>query len=579
MPPRVSRWRIVALFAPYRWRLGGLLGLVVVQAAVGVTAPFLLRGIVDDAIPRHDTPLLTLLAAGMLASAAGTAALSVLTNRESTVVGQRVMHDLRLGVHDHLQRMSLAFHTHTRSGETISRITNDIGGVDTVLTTTATGLVQSATTALAVVVALLVLDWRLAVVALLVVPAVLLLTPRLGRRRRRAVAGRQHRMARLTALISESLSVSGILLTRTLGNPGELRRRFTDESREVSRLEVTAAMIGRWSTASRRASLVAVPAIVYWLAGMELAHGAGHQLSLGTIVAFTSMLNRLVAPLAAMQSIGQGLSTSFALFDRIFEVLDLPVAIADRPGAPDLVVRGGEVTLTGVSFRYGDGEDWALRDVHLTIPAGSSVAVVGASGSGKTTLAYLLSRLYEPQDGHIRVDGADVRDVTMASLARTVGLVTQDTYLFHATVADNLRFAAPTATDADLVAACTRARVHDAIAELPDGYDTVVGERGFRFSGGERQRLAIARMLLRDPPVLILDEATSALDTRTERAVRDALGALSAGRTTIAISHRLSTVRTADRIVVLDAGRIVEQGTHRQLLDSSGRYAQLLRTR
>ncbi|BCJ36496.1 multidrug ABC transporter ATP-binding protein [Actinocatenispora thailandica] len=576
--PGVPVRRIAALFVGYRRRLTGLVALLVLQAGVSVSAPFLLREILDRAIPERDVPLLSLLALGMLASAAGTAMLSAVTNRLSNVIGQGIMHDVRVAVYEHLQRMSLGYFTRTRAGATLSRITSDIAGVDAVLTNTVTAMVQSGVSALAVAVALVVLDWQLALVALVVVPGMLLLTPRLGRRRRAVAGHRQRRISGLTALTSESLSVSGILLAKTMGNRDELRDRFVAESREVSRLEIAASMMGRWSTASRRASLVAVPAVVYWLAGVQFAHGI-HPSTLGTVVAFTSMLNRLVSPIGTMQGIGQGVSASMALFTRIFEVLDLPVDIAEAPGATPLAVAGAaEVALRDVWFRYGDDDrdDWTLRGIDLTVPAGRRLAIVGATGSGKTTLAYLIARLYDPQRGAVTIGGTDVRAATLDSLAAVVGLVSQETYLFHDTVAANLRFARPDASDADLVAACRAARVHDAIAALPDGYDTVVGERGFRFSGGERQRLAIARVLLRDPPVLILDEATSALDTGTEREVQLALDAAAAGRTTIAIAHRLSTVRDADEIVVLHAGSIVERGRHAELVAAGGRYASLV---
>jgi ATP-binding cassette subfamily B protein len=581
--PAVPVRRVAGLFVGYRRRLAGLVALLVLQAGVSVSAPFLLREILDRAIPARDVPLLSLLALGMLASAAGTAALSAVTNRLSNVIGQGIMHDVRVAVYDRLQRMSLGWFTRTRAGDTLSRITSDIAGVDAVLTNTVTAMVQSGVSALAVAVALVVLNWQLALIALVVVPGMLLLTPRLGRRRRAVAGNRQRRMSGLTALITESLSVSGILLAKTMGNRDELRDRFAAESREVSRLEIAASMMGRWSTASRRASLVAVPAVVYWLAGVQFAHGI-HPSTLGTVVAFTSMLNRLVSPIGTMQGIGAGVSSSMALFGRIFEVLDLPVEVADAPGATPLRTTGSaEVALRDVWFRYADARDaaddrdaWTLRGIDLTVPAGRRLAIVGATGSGKTSLAYLIARLYDPQRGTVTIGGTDVRTVTLDSLADVVGLVSQETYLFHDTVAANLRFARPDATDADLVAACRAAHIHDAVAALPDGYDTVVGERGFRFSGGERQRLAIARVLLRDPPVLVLDEATSALDTGTEREVQLALDVAAAGRTTIAIAHRLSTVRDADEIVVLDAGAVVERGRHADLVAAGGRYASLV---
>ncbi len=575
MKSTVPLRRIGGLFHPYRRLMVGLLFLVLVQSAVGVAAPFFLRAILDRALPARDAGLVSVLALGMIGSSVAAGVLGVTTNQLANVVGQRVMHDLRVGVYGHLQRMSLAFFTRSRTGELLSRVVNDIGGVDTVLTTTATATVQNATTGLAIAVALLILDWRLAALALLVVPLFLVVTLRLGREQRGIARRRQGGLAALTAQLEESLSVAGVLLAKTMGLQGELRGRFAHRSREISDLELAAARAGRWRTSSRRMALTIVPAIAYWLAGLEFAHGASPT-TLGTVVAFTSMLNRLVGPVSGLQGIGQQVSTSLALFGRIFEVLDLPLDVADRPGARRLAVSQGEVRLADVSFRYADDSpQWTIEGIELVCRPGTVTAIVGETGSGKTTLAYLVARLYEPQHGAVLIDGVDVRDVTLASLTDAVGLVSQDTYLLHASIRENLLLARPGATDTDLVAACRSARIHELIDGLPKGYDTLVGERGYRFSGGERQRLAIARMLLRDPPVLILDEATSALDTRTERAVQEALDALARGRTTLVIAHRLATVERADQIVVLHQGRIVERGTHADLVALAGRYADL----
>ena len=571
----VSLRRIGRLFGPYRPRLSGLLALIFLAAGLGVVNPFLIREVLDNAIPKHNTTLLSELVLGMIALSVLTSVIGVAQTFISNQVGQRVMHDLRAAVYAHLQRMSLAFFTHTRTGEVQSRIANDIGGIDSVVTSTATSIVQNVTTVVATVVAMFLLDWRLAVFSLILLPFFVWLTRRVGEQRRRIQAVRQSRLADMSTLVEESLSVSGILLGKTMGRSPELVRRFSGESGELADLEVRARMAGRWRMASVQMSFAIMPAAVYWFAGESIASG-GHTISIGTVVAFTTLQTRVLFPIQSLLSVGLEVQTSLALFGRIFEYLDLPVDIVERPGARALQGVRGDVRLEEVWFRYAPEAAWTLREIAVEIPAGTRTALVGETGSGKTTLAYLVARLYEPERGCVSIDGVDIRDVTLQSLAATVGLVSQETYLFHASIRENLRFACPEATDAEIEDAARAAQIHELISSLPDGYDTPVGERGYRFSGGEKQRMAIARTILRNPPVLILDEATSALDTETERAVQQALDELSRGRTTIAIAHRLSTIRDADQIVVLDDGRIVERGTHEELVQLGGRYAALL---
>jgi ATP-binding cassette, subfamily B, bacterial len=571
----VSLRRIAALFKPYRLRLSGLLALIFVAAGLGVVSPFLLREVIDTAIPKHDTGLLSLLVGGMIALSVLGGVIGVAQTWISNQVGQRVMHDLRAAVYAHLQRMSLAFFTHTRTGEVQSRIANDIGGIDSVVTSTATSIVQNVTTVVAVVVAMILLDWRLAAFSLFLLPFFVWLTRRVGEERRRIQSVRQGRLADMSTLVEESLSVSGILLGKTMGRSPELVRRFGEESGELADLEVRARMAGRWRMASVQMSFAIMPAAVYWFAGYSIAQGSA-AISIGTVIAFTTLQTRVLFPIQSLLSVGLEVQTSLALFGRIFEYLDLPVDIEERADAQSISGVRGDVRLKDVWFTYASEERWTLREISAEIPAGTRTALVGETGSGKTTLAYLVARLYEPQRGRVEIDGVDIRDMTLASLAANVGLVSQETYLFHASIRENLRFACPQASDEEIEDAARAAQIHELISGLPDGYDTPVGERGYRFSGGEKQRMAIARTVLRNPPVLILDEATSALDTETERAVQRALDDLSRGRTTIAIAHRLSTIRDADQILVLDAGRIVERGTHEELLELGGRYAGLL---
>ncbi|SEB93301.1 ABC transporter ATP-binding protein [Streptomyces sp. PAN_FS17] len=573
--PRQVR-RILRLFRPYRGRLAVVGLLVGASSLVGVATPFLLKAILDVAIPERRTGLLSLLALGMILSAVLTSVFGVLQTLISTTVGQRVMHDLRTAVYGRLQRMSLAFFTRTRTGEVQSRIANDIGGMQATVTSTATSLVSNLTSVVATIVAMIALDWRLTVVSLLLLPVFVWISRRVGNERKKITTQRQKQMAAMAATVTESLSVSGILLGRTMGRSDSLTKAFADESEQLVDLEVRSNMAGRWRMAVITMVMAAMPAFIYWTAGVVLQVG-GPQVSIGTIVAFVSLQQGLFRPAVSLLSTGVQIQTSLALFQRIFEYLDLPIDITEREEPVHLDRVKGEVRFEDVEFGY-DGKSGPILDgIDVTVPAGGSLAVVGPTGAGKSTLGHLVPRLYDVTGGRVTLDGVDVRDLDFDTLARAVGVVSQETYLFHATVADNLRFAKPEATDEELHAAAKAAQIHDHIASLPDGYDTVVGERGHRFSGGEKQRLAIARTILRDPPVLILDEATSALDTRTEHAVQDAIDALSANRTTVTIAHRLSTIRGADQIVVLDAGQVAERGTHEELLERDGRYAALVR--
>jgi ATP-binding cassette subfamily B protein len=567
---RANLRRIGPLFVPYKLRLGGVLLLIVVSAGLGVIPAFLLKHVLE-AIARNDTTSLSLNAGGMIAIAIATGALGVIQTLLSNQVGQRVMHDLRASVFRHLQRLSLAFFTRTRTGEVQSRISNDIGGVQNVVTNTATSIASNVTTVVATMIGMLLLNWELALFAFALIPLFAVLTRRVGNERRRIAKTTQETMADISSVVQESLSVSGIMLGKTMGRGDELADRFETDSRRLADLEVRQRMAGRWVMASIQTSFAVMPAAVYWFGGLLLASGS-HAVSIPTLVAFTTLQTRLFFPVGSLLGVGLDVQTSLALFDRIFEYLDQRVDIEEKPDALE-VGRAGDVVFDDVWFRYG--EDWTLQDVSFTVKAGTTTALVGETGSGKTTLGYLAARLYDVTRGSVTIGGVDIRDLSFKALSDLVGVVSQETYLFHESVRENLRFAKPDATDEEIEVAAKAARIHDVIAALPDGYDTIVGERGYRFSGGEKQRIAIARTILRNPPILVLDEATSSLDTETERLVQEALDRLSTGRTTIAIAHRLSTVRDADQIIVLDHGRVVESGRHEELIAAGGRYSML----
>ncbi|MDT7558170.1 MAG: ATP-binding cassette, subfamily bacterial [Pseudonocardiales bacterium] len=566
--------RVIGLLMPHRWRIAGLVGSVGVQALSAAAAPFLIRAMLDDALPHRNVSLLV----GLGATTAGAAALGgvagVSATRLAHSTGQRVVHGLRTSMFDHLQRMPLTFFTHSRTAELQTHLVTDVDGLVVVLTVAASSAVQNGMLLLAIGTALMFLDWRLGLIAVGVAAVLMAVTGRIGKERRELTRWRQRGFSVLGGLIEESLSASAVLLARTLGRDGDQRERFRSESGRLADLQLRSALAGRWRTAVRGAALITLPAAVYTVSGIQLAAGA--TLSIGTIVAFATTLTRVIRPVTALQNAGQGFSGSLALFERIFAVLDLPAPVGAADDAPRLTVTEGAVEVQDVTVRYEGAEQPALDRVRLRAEPGAVTAVVGASGAGKSTLAQVLLGLHRPDSGRVLVDGQDLATVAPGSIADAVGFVAQDTYLFHTTVRENLLFARPEATEDELVAACRAARIHALLAELPKGYDTVVGDRGHRFSGGERQRLSLARLLLRDPPIVVLDEATSALDTRTEAAIRATLASRGTSRTTVIIAHRLSTVRAADQIVVLDLGRVVERGTHAELMALRGYYRRLV---
>jgi len=591
--------RIARFFSPYRSRLGLISILIVVTVSIGVVNPILLKLVIDNLLGPRDLGLLYVQVAFMVVLPFISSGIGVGQSYLSNVVGQRVMDDLRLALYSHLQWMPLRFFTETRTGEIQSRIGNDVNGVQSVVTDTAASLLANFATVATTVIAMIVLDWRLTILSLGMLPVFAYITYRVGKVRRVVSGMTQRSLAEVSAITEESLSVSGILLSKTFGQQRASIARFATESRRLGDLQIRQQMLGRWFFAMIGTFFSIAPAFVYLLAG-SLIIGGDTNVSVGTIVAFTTLQSRLFFPLGQLLNVQVEIQGALALFDRIFEYLEMEHDITDAPDAVELdpASMRGDVRFRHVTFRYPKSaaqldaaaaaalgaatpppaagiQPFALHDIDFEAAPGQLVALVGPSGSGKTSTTYLVPRLYDTQGGTVEIDGLDVRRIRLESLGHVIGVVTQETYLFHRTIAENLRYARPDATEEEIEGAARAAAIHDRIVELPEGYDTVVGERGYKLSGGEKQRVAIARVLLKDPRILILDEATSALDTVSERLIQSALMRLMEGRTTIAIAHRLSTILRADLILVYDRGRIVERGTHAELVRHEGLYARL----
>ncbi len=593
MPPerrnRTVR-RIMGFFRPYRIAVAAVLATIVVTSLLGLVNPYLLKLLIDEALPQRDWGLLNLFVGLMIVVPIVSGLIGVGQSYLNNVIGQRVMQDLRNSLYAHLQRLPLRFFTETRTGEIQSRLSNDVGGIQSVVTDTASSVFANLVIVISTVGAMLLIDWRLTALSLGILPFFMLLTYRVGKVRRRLAGLTQASLADISAITEETVSVSGVLLTKTFGQQAPTVDRFRAANAKLAALQIRQHMVGRWFFMIVGTVFSITPALVYWLAGYLAINGDASAPTIGDIVAFTTLQSRLFFPLGQLLNVQVEVQGALALFDRIFEYMDLPVEIDDAPDAvslrPDEV--RGRIRFRDVSFAYpaqpraADSPEperlpFGLVDIDFEAQPGNLVALVGPSGSGKTTTTYLLPRLYDVASGAIEIDGVDVRSIALASLGEVIGFVTQETFLFHATLRENLRYARPDATDAELEAAAQMAAIHDRVLEMPDGYATIVGERGYKLSGGEKQRVALARVLLKDPRILVLDEATSALDSVSERLIQAAIERVMQGRTTIAIAHRLSTILRADLILVFENGRVIERGRHAELLEQGGLYARLYR--
>jgi ATP-binding cassette subfamily B protein len=595
---RVGRDVIVRVWGfarPYRALLAGFLGTIVVEALLNLAPPLLFKEIVDTAIPHKDGGLIDLLALLALGAAVAGAGLSLVERYCSSRIGEGLIFDLRVALFDHVQRLPIAFFTRTQTGALISRMNNDVIGAQQAVTGTLGSVVSNVIVLVSTLIAMAALEWRLTVLSLLLLPLFLLPTKRVGRKLQAITREGMDLNASMNTTMTERFNVAGALLVKLFGRHDDEAGDFSGRAGRVRDIGVRSAMYGRTFFIALGLVGSVATAVLYWIGARLVVDGT---ITLGTLLALTLYVTRIYTPLTSLTNARIDLMTAFVSFDRVFEVLDMPNPVADRPGAVDLVDPQGRIGIDDVWFRYPAANavslrsleadtttplseapsDFVLRGVNATIEPGQLVALVGPSGAGKTTLSSLIPRLYDVTEGSITVDGHDVRDLTQLSLRAALGVVAQDPHLFHDTIMSNLRYARPDATDAEVEAACRAAQIYDVIAGLPEGYDTIVGERGYRLSGGEKQRVAIARMLLKDPAVVILDEATSHLDSENESLVQDALATALAGRTSIVIAHRLSTITAADQILVIDDGQVVERGTHDALLAAGGLYADLYRT-
>jgi ATP-binding cassette subfamily B protein len=571
--------RAFGYFRPYRNKAQVVLLCIAAAKLLGLAAPLLVKALLDKAIPNQDLGLLNKLVLGLVLLPVVTGLLGVLQNVWQIQISQGLMFDIRVGLYRHLQKQSLRFYTTTRAGEILSRVNSDTSAISSVVLNTFIGIIDNGFTVLATAGILFFMDWKLALLAIAIVPAFVLPMRRIGKVRHRLSRETQEKQAELQGITQDVVNVGGFLLMRLFGRADYEAGRFQKGNKSVFDLQLRQAIVGRWMFLFIGIIAAAGPALIYWYGARRLIQGdAAAGLSIGTIIAFVAYLSNLYRPVGALANIYVDLQGAFAVFVRIFEYLDMKPDVADKPGALALPPVRGEVRFDNVTFAYRPDQRPALDGISFTVKPGQLAALVGPSGAGKTTVTYLVPRFYDPVAGAIRIDGHDLRDVTQESLTRQMGMVTQETFLFHATIRENLMYARPEATPAELEAAARAAYIHDFIAGLPDGYDTLVGERGFKLSGGEKQRLSIARAILKDPRILILDEATSSLDSHSEAAIQAALVPLMRGRTTLVIAHRLSTVLAADVILVLEKGRLAEAGTHRELLAAGGLYSQLYET-